>query len=269
VSAAICFSVDDVHPAVSCDPRPAFDRLRALQERHPRLKITLFTTPDWRSTEPKQGALLLPEGTCRLNRHPDFCALLRDWPNVEVALHGLTHVGRGANPVIEFDSCSRDECARMIREALAIFEEADVPVVRGMSPPGWIASASLIEAMHDTGMRFIASARDLTTPIGCGAKVHGSGLQGLSLIEPQRLENGLLHFTTNFQATSSKERAFAILDCGGLLAIKAHLLTELGSYKALDGVTDAYMQFLDELFNEIESRYDDSVSWTSMGELAS
>lgn len=204
-----------------------------------------------------------------MDRHPEFCALLRDWPNVEVAVHGLTHVGRGANPVVEFDGCGRDECAQMIREALAIFEKANVPVVPGMSPPGWNASVDLLDAMRDTGMRFVASARDLTTPIERGATTHGSGLQGVSLIEPERFDNGLLHFTTNFQATSSKERAFAILDCGGLLAIKAHLLTELGAYKALDGVTDAYMAFLDDLFSDIESRYGDSVSWTSMGELAS
>ncbi|HEX3109809.1 MAG TPA: hypothetical protein VHU41_12010, partial [Thermoanaerobaculia bacterium] len=91
---------------------------------------------------------------------------------------------------------------------------------------------------------------------------------GASLIEPERLENGLLHFTTNFQATSAKERAFAILDCGGLLAIKAHLLAALGSYKALDGVTDEYMASLDRLFCEIEDRYGDEVCWTSMGEIA-
>lgn len=257
----VCFSVDDVHPAVSCDPYPALDRLQALQERHPQLKITLFTTPDWRSTEPASGSPLLPEGTCRLDRHPEFCARLRNW---EIAVHGLTHV-----PVAEFDGRTREECGRMIADALGIFEAARVPVVPGMSPPGWSASENLLGAMCDTGIRFVASARDLTTPIARDAKTKGSGLQGVSLIEPERLANGLLHFTTNFQATSTKERAFAILHCDGLLAIKAHLLAGLGSYKALDGVTDEYMASLDRLFGEIEERYGDDVSWTSMGEIAS
>jgi hypothetical protein len=259
----VCFSVDDVHPAVSCDPYPALDRLRALQERHPQLKITLFTTPDWRSTDPSSGAPLLSAGTCRLDRHPDFSARLRDWPNVEVALHGLTHV-----PVAEFDGLTREECARMIGEALSIFDAARVPVVPGMSPPGWSAPPELLGAMGDAGMRFVASARDLTTPITPDAKANGSGLQGVSLIEPERLDNGLIHFATNFQATSTRERAFAILDCGGLLSIKAHFLAELGSYKALDGVTDEYMASLDRLFGEIEDRYGDDVSWTSMGALS-
>jgi hypothetical protein len=260
----VCFSVDDVHPAVSCDPYPALDRLRASQERHPQLKITLFTTPDWRSTEPMSDARLLPEGTCRLDRHPDFCARLRDWPNVEVAVHGLSHV-----PVAEFEGRTRDECGRMIAEALSIFEAVRLPIATGMSPPGWLLTAELLGAMRGAGLRFVASARDLTTPISLDAKANGSGLQGVSLIEPERLENGLIHFPTNFQATSTRERAFAILDCGGLLSIKAHLLSELGSYKALDGVTDAYMTALDQLFREIEERYGDDVSWTSMGELAS
>ena len=259
----VCFSVDDVHPAVSCDPYPALDRLRWLQERHPQLKITLFTTPDWRSTGPSSGASLLPEGTCRLDRHPEFCARLRDWPNVEIGLHGLTHV-----PLAEFDGRTREECGTMIASALEIFGAARLPIVPGMSPPGWFAGDNVLGAMHDAGMRFVASARDLTTPITREAKANGSGMQGVSLIEPSRLENGLIHFTTNFQATSAKERAFAILDCGGLLAIKAHLLAELGSYKALDGVTDEYMASLDRLFGDIEERYGDAVSWTSMGEIA-
>lgn len=262
--AAVCFSVDDVHPTVSCDPYPVLDRLRALQELHPQLKITLFTTPDWRSTEPRFDARPLPEGTCRLDRHPEFCARLREWPNVEIALHGLSHV-----PVAEFDGRTREECRRMIAEALHIFEAARVPVAPGMSPPGWSADASLLDAMADAGLRFVASARDLTTPIVRGANARGSGLHDVPLIEPQRLEYGLMHFTTNFQATSANERAFAILDCGGLLSIKAHLLSELGSYRAVDGVTEAYMTSLSHLFREIEDRYGDDVWWTSMGEIAS
>lgn len=260
----VCFSVDDVHPAVSCDPYPALDRLRGLQERHPQLKITLFTTPDWRSTDPSSGRPLLPEGTCRLDRHQEFCARLREWPNVEVAVHGLSHV-----PLAEFDGRTREECGRMIASAVHLFEAARVPIVPGISPPGWSAGANLLAAMRDAGMKFVASARDLTTPISRDSKAKGSGMQGVSLIEPERLDNGLLHFTTNFQATSVKERAFAILDRDGLLAIKAHLLAELGSYKALDGVTDEYMASLGRLFSEIEERYGDDVVWTSMGEIAS
>lgn len=58
--AAICFSIDDVHPGTSTDAyeaggdldRGVLGHVRWLLERHPCLRITLFTTPDWREISP-------------------------------------------------------------------------------------------------------------------------------------------------------------------------------------------------------------------------
>jgi hypothetical protein len=122
--------------------------------------------------------------------------------------------------------------------------------------------------MRDLDMRFIASARDLATPIAPDAKANGSGLRGVSLIHPERLGT-LVHFTTNFQATSTIERACAILDAGGVLAIKAHLIAEVGAYKALDALSGPYRDDLDRLFHALEDRYGESIEWTTMGALAS
>src|SRR5205085_6686774 len=47
---AICLSVDDVHPAPGA--AEALGHIRWLQARHPRLRVTFFTTPDWRTIEP-------------------------------------------------------------------------------------------------------------------------------------------------------------------------------------------------------------------------
>src|SRR5205085_9128068 len=52
--AAVCFSVDDVHPATSRDEfdaggdlgRGALGRLERLLERNPSVRVTLFVTPD-------------------------------------------------------------------------------------------------------------------------------------------------------------------------------------------------------------------------------
>src|SRR5438552_2181577 len=79
-----------------------------------------------------------------------------------------------------------------------------------------------------------------------------------------RLDSGLLHFPVNFQATSAIERAFAILEAGGLLSIKAHLLAESGPYRALDGLTERYRDHLDRVFCTIEDRFGDDLWWTSM-----
>ncbi len=123
--------------------------------------------------------------------------------------------------------------------------------------------------MREAGLTFVASARDLNTPITPDAVANGSGLTAVPLIRPERIQPGLLHIPTNFQATSTIQRALAILECGGLLSIKAHLLVESGSYRALDGLSVQYREYLDRLFSTIEDRLGDDVWWTSMGELAS
>jgi hypothetical protein len=123
--------------------------------------------------------------------------------------------------------------------------------------------------MADVDMLFVASARDLRTPIATDARTSGSGLAGMSLIFPERLPLGrLVHFTTNFQATSSIERAVAIVEHGGLLGVKAHLLRRFGAYEALDGLDRTYVEYLDRLFTTIEDRYGAAVWWTTMGEIA-
>jgi hypothetical protein len=281
--AAVCFSVDDVHPAPVAEA--ALGHVRWLQERHPKLRVTFFTTPAWRSRDPYPTRKLLaripivrdrvftvpvhPPDTFRLDRHEAFCALLRDWPRAEIGLHGLHHVRTGLRPVMEFAGRSAAQCRAIIDEAVELFDRARLPLVPGMSPPGWHASPELLAAMRDAGLRFVASARDLDTPISVDAQTNGSGLRGVSLIRPQRIDPGLLHVPVNYQATSAIDRAMDILRLGGLLSIKAHLLAESGSYRALDGLTIEYREHLDRLFSTIEDRFGDEVWWTSMGEVAS
>jgi peptidoglycan/xylan/chitin deacetylase (PgdA/CDA1 family) len=279
--AAVCFTVDDVHPTDVAFA--ALDHVRQLQERHPQLKVTFFTTPDWRSIAPfpepsfidripiVRDALYrvprLPRHTYRLDLHEEFCARLREWPRAEIAIHGLHHVTRGRKPIAEFEGASRRRCRAILERALQIFADAKLRVVRGLCPPAWSASDALLAAMSDLAFKFIGSARDLTTPIARHATTNGSGLKGVSLIEPQLLKGGITHITTNVQATVPPQRAIDIVENGGLVAIKAHLLTGAGSYKALDGLTDAYGDELDRLFTMLEARYGDALWWTSMGEI--
>lgn len=280
--AAVCLSVDDVHPAPGA--ASALAHVKWLQERHPALRVTLFTTPDWRTLDPYPTRTLLTripvlrdhlfsvrvhrKGTFRLDRHEGFCAMLRDWPGAEVALHGLHHVRTGLQPVLEFAGRSTAQCRDTIDAAMELFDRARLPFVRGMSPPGWHSTPALLTAMREAGLVFVASARDLDTPISPEALTRGSGLTGVSLCRPQRIEPGLLHFPTNFQATSPVERALDILHGGGLLSIKAHLLAESGAYRALDGLTPHYRESLHRTFSAIEDRFGDALWWTSMGEIA-
>ena len=279
--AAVCLSVDDVHPAPVAFE--ALGHLRALQDAHPQLRATLFTTPDWRTIEPYANRGLLRHvpfvrdrvflapvhaaGTYRLDRHPAFVAYLRDWNGIEVALHGLHHVRKGRRPIHEFHDRSAAQCADILESALAIFDAAGLPVIRGVAPPGWEAPPPLLEALEALQFRFVASARDLDTPVSPSALTAGSGLRGVPLIHPHRV-GALVHLTTNFQATSTAERALAIVEAGGLLSIKAHLLAESGTYRALDGLTDAYREHLHAVLSAIEERWGDAIWWPSMSEVA-
>lgn len=291
--AAVVFTIDDIHPGRSVDAyeaggdldKGALGQVAGLLARHPALWVTLFTTPDWRQISPRPTKRLLsripvlrdrvfltdvlPEGTMRLDRHPAFTRYLAGAARTEVGLHGLHHIHPGTTPVIEFQEQSRAVCRRTLEKSMAIFDRAGLPYVRGMQPPGWNAPPALCDAMADLDFHFVASARDVVTPITKDAVTNMSGIHGVSLLYPDLVSSGrLLHFTSNFQATSPVERALAILDAGGLLAVKAHIVKAAMGYTALDGVDPLYMNYLDALFTLIEDRYGEDVWWTSMGQVA-
>ena len=329
--AAVCFCIDDVHPAGSQDHFDAGGDLghgalgwaEWLLERHPRLRITLFVTPDWRLRdiartrrwlarvpllrERVHWAPLAPKGRFRVDRFPQFVAYLNSLPRTDCAVHGLHHAHVGPRRATEFQEQSRERCRTMVREARRIFEAAGLRHVAGFAAPAWNTPPSLCAALHDTGFRFVASARDLQTPVSRRARTAMSGLRGASLIHPTWIdctgdsgsramgaqataaqgsgEQGsgaramgvqatgaqtcrLVHFTTNFQATSTLERARAIVEAGGLLLIKAHIFKSGGGITMLDGLDAAYCRYLDHLWRALDGSYGDSLWWTSMEEVA-
>jgi hypothetical protein len=95
-----------------------------------------------------------------------------------------------------------------------------------------------------------------------------SGLNGASMLFPERIAPRLLHISTNFQATSAPERAFDILDAGGILSVKAHISKNVPGHTHRDGVDRVYVNYLDRLFGDIEQRYGDAIEWTTLGQLA-
>lgn len=292
--AAICFTIDDIHPGTSRDAYEAGGDLEHgalghvlwLLNRHPHLYVTLFTTADWReiSAFPTRTLLarvpvlrdrvyltrVLPPHTMSLSHHPVFVRFLKSMPRTEIALHGLHHVHRGLRIPVEFQEENASECAAILRETIAIFKDAGLDFAPGMNPPGWNLSPELAQAMVDVGLTFVCSARDILTPITPEASTNMSGLKGVSLLYPQRIHNGhLLHMTSNFQATSPIDRAVAILDCGGLLSIKAHIVKSALGHVMLDGIDELYRNYLDVLLTTLERRYGETLWWSSVGQIAS
>jgi predicted deacetylase len=302
--AAVCFSVDDVHPATSRDEfdgggdlaQGALGRLQRLLERHPRLRVTLFVTPDWRLRrlvptrkwltripllrQRFHWAPLTPEGRFRVDRFPKFVAYLNALPRTEVALHGLNHAHPGPRMAVEFQEQSRAECRALLGRARGIFVTAGLRHVEGFAAPAWSTPPPLCAALSDAQFHFVASARDLETPVTECARTAMSGLKGASLIRPMWIggvedaepapagRRRLLHFTTNFQATSSFERARAIVEAGGLLSIKAHIFKSGGGITLLDGLDAAYCEYLERIWHELDRRYGEALWWTSFDEVA-
>jgi hypothetical protein len=292
-TAAVCFSIDDIHPGTSQDAyeaggdltRGALGRMLDLQRRHPELKLTLCVTPDWRlkSLVPDTHVLrripwlrervhwtrLHPPGHFRLDRYPALVSCLNGLERCEIVPHGLNHCHRGPRFAVEFQDESIDECTAKVEQGLAIFGAAKVAFVRGYVPPAWNAPDALIAALGRCGFRFLCSARDLNTAITPDAVTAMSGLTGVSLIYPQFVgQPELVHLSCNFQATSALDRAFAILDLGGVLHIKAHIFKAGGGHVMQDGLDAPYCAYLDRLFSGIKQRFGDAIWWPHLSEVA-
>lgn len=290
---AIVFTIDDVHPAKSTDAYEAGGDLESgalrhvawLLDRHPELHVTLFVTPDWRQISPFPTRKLLaqipvirervpltrmlPKGTMSLERHPAFVRYLKTLPRTDVAPHGLHHCSVGPRIGTEFQDQSIAECERMINDAADIFRRADLPCAAGHQAPLWHLTPSFIAACANAGLKWLGGGRDLFTPPSDDATSGMSGPQGASMMHPTLIAGGkLVLFTTNFQATSDVARAFAILDQGGVLAIKGHIIKRVGNYVALDGMDEVYRAYLDALCRLIKERYGSAAWFTSMDEIA-
>jgi hypothetical protein len=204
----------------------------------------------------------------QIDRHPAFVAYLRSLPRTDVALHGLHHTHPRRKVPVEFQEQDVAQCGAMLREAMSIFQRAGLAYAPGMTPPGFDAPKPLLQAMADVGLRYISSARDIRSPIAPDAVGAMTGLRDLSLIYPERLPEGLVHIPVNFQATCTVDRALAILDQGGVLSIKAHIIKNCLGFIALDGLDALYTNYLDTLFATLGSRYGEGLWWTSMAAIA-
>lgn len=291
--AAVCLTIDDVHPGSSDDAYEAggdlldgaLGRVAQLLAAHRQLKTTLFVTPNWRPLglvrrnsiltripfirDRVYWSTLQKPDHLRIDRHPAFVECLNKLERADVAIHGLHHVHRGPKLAVEFQDQSFEECADVLAEAKSIFADAGLSHTGGFQPPAWHLPQNLEEALADGAFRFVSSARDIETPVSADAQTAMSGIKGVSLIFPERLpRSGLLHFTSNFQASSSPRRAFDIVDAGGVLCIKAHIFKSGGGHTMVDGLDDLYCNYLDLLFTTLAERYGDALWWTSMSEIA-
>ena len=291
--AAICFTIDDIHPARSTDyyeaggdlEKGALGLVKWLLDRHPQLKVTLFTTADWREISPVPTRKVLAsipqvrdkfflakrwkKGTMNLENHPEFVRFLNNMERAEIGFHGLYHVHKGLKIPVEFQDQSEKEFKKIIEEMINIFESSGIHHVKGICPPGWNAPDALLDQLIEHDFDFVASARDIFTEVSKDARTNMSGIKEEPLIYPSRIRNQkIIHIPTNFQANSTVQRAKEIVENSGLLSIKAHIIKQIFGYTAIDGVDELYMNYLDVLLTNLENEYGNNLWWTSMGEIA-
>lgn len=291
--AAICFTIDDIHPSKGTDyyeaggdlEKGSLGKVQWLLDRHPQLKVTLFTTANWREISPFPTRKLLAKipglrdkfflakrykkDHLNLENHPEFVSFLNNMKQTEVAFHGLYHVHKGLKIPVEFQNQSEEEFEEILVEMQRIFESSGVNHVKGICPPGWNAPEPLLKKLVELNFDYVASSRDIFTEISKSATANMSGLKDVPLIYPTRVANNrLTHLPTNFQANSTIERATEIIENDGLLSVKAHIVKQIFGYTAIDGVDELYMNYLDVLFTNLENKYGDQLWWTSMGEIS-
>lgn len=292
--AAICFSIDDIHPGKSTDAYEAggdlskgtMGLLEDLMSRHQELKMTVFLTADWRMIHPfvtrKTLARIpvlrdklyltpvLPKGTMQLRKHPEFVKYISEFPRTEIAFHGLYHSHKGMIPNLEFQEQSEEEFKCILDQIEEEFKVCGFDYSYGICPPNWLAPDNLIRALGKKNFNYLASARDLFTEISPEAKTNMSGMKGVSLIYPEWIANNtLVHLPANFNATRKIERAIAIIENGGILSIKGHIVKDLQGHILYDGIDEVYMNYLDTLFRILKDKYGDQLWFASMGEIAS
>jgi peptidoglycan/xylan/chitin deacetylase (PgdA/CDA1 family) len=291
-ASAVVFSLDDVHPGRSTDAYEAggdlsdgvLGRLQSLLKAHDAAQATIFVTPDWREICPFPSRTLarvpflrnkafltpiLPKGTMALSAHPRFTEYLGSIDRCELALHGLHHVHRGPLVPVEYQRESLRSCLTSVRSGVYLFERSGLDRPIGFCPPAWSAPPHLEAALSREGFRYLAASRDLETCVRLDALSHGSGRTDVPAFLPAVLpKSRLIHIPVNFQATSPFERAYEILEAGGLLSIKSHAIENACGHIALDALNVSYVSKLFDLFQEISTRFGNSVWWPTFAELS-
>ena len=274
----ININFDDVHPETSkhiadCGgdmEKGVFKYILKLIEDFPKVRITLFVTPNW--IDKPNNALPIKllkralgmrytnrwnDEPFRLDKHKEWCAWLNEFVrrgNIEVAVHGLHH-HRDSDPhSAEFLDLPFEECKSRLLQAESIFEISGLRYVKGFRPPGWGISEGLFKALRELGYIFVS----------LDEKACKLNLPRYEISEFK----GLVNIPQNWDIKrGSVEEAFKILEKGNILSIKGHIQDKYGGDKLYNGLTEESYENIRNLLIKIEEE-GINVRYAKMEEIA-
>ncbi len=272
-------NIDDIHPEGSREygdcggdmDEGVFRYLNLLVDEFPKLKITLFTTPDWRyKSSPGKirrrfdflfgsGVKLWEEERFLLTNYPEWCKWLRAKTrsgNFEVGVHGLYHYQKDYPYSAEFANLSFDECVSRIKRAEGIFREAGIPFVKVFRAPGWGMNEELFKALSKLGYA-VAGSADHITPISKNAVCNETGIR-TSIIRPQKIaEYGITNIPQNWDPTrNSFERLEELRGIGALISAKVHICEWYGKERISNGLNKTVYENLSKSLRMAYDKFD-------------
>lgn len=304
--AALAIGIDDAHPESSLDGSDcggdldagALGLLRNFLEKYSNLKATLFVTPCHIFLPQIMGVERLHsiirvslrrkgreiDNICHrflikkidapkfdIDRNVFFSRYLRSLTaagQIKVGIHGCFHFHSIPPYASEFRYLDEKEASRRIKLAIYKMTIANVPFVKGFSPPGWGVNKTLLKVLDNEEFSYIAGSADFSTPITRNSNSMEAGLKNISLVFPSLVTSRLVNVPRNWTLHNNLKRALKILDLGGLLSIHMHVENEYHGSFLGNGITAKNVSKLERLIDIIISEYGKSIWFSTFDEVA-
>jgi len=274
-------NLDDVHPETNefiadCGgdlEKGPLKYVRRLIDEFPKIKITLFVTPNW--VDKPNDPLLIKlvkkalgikytnkwdNEPFRLDKHKKWCEQLNKFVrkgNIEIAIHGLYHHRNSDPHSAEFMNLHYEECKSRLIVAEEIFKQAGLEYVKGFRPPGWGISDGLFRALKELGYLYIS-----LDPWAC--RIPEMTLSRYKVV----VYKGLINIPQNWDIKrGTVSEALEILERHGLLSAKGHIQDRYGRDYLGNGLTEESYRNIRSLLLEIEKEGID-VEFVTMEEIA-
>tara|TARA_Y100000310_G_C20699363_1_gene828290 strand:+ start:1267 stop:2106 length:840 start_codon:yes stop_codon:yes gene_type:complete len=266
-------NLDDIHPQSSVVGQDfggdresgVFKYLFELIAKYPKIKITLFTVPNYQDKSNDSFFVRnckklfglnyrnkWKDEPFKLTKHKEWCKWLSSHKNFEIAMHGFSHHNEkfGLHQQ-EFESLSFEESLDRLQKAEQLFKDAGLKYVRGFRPPGWGSSNGMFEALRHLKMDFTA--------------LHAKKFPGVNNFSTTKFGD-LVNVPSNWDIrTGTIADAKRILEHGDLISADGHIAEYSDKDSTGNGINAIRVKNIIELLDWLQKEY--IVEFVSMSDL--